>query len=138
MKNIAFWIVGLLALAFNLFALWDLWGALTDLEAHLAGYPPEFVEMVRDFPEWKIVMWATTVFIGIIGALLLLLGRAMAERVLWAATGLLALGIVLDYALLGGARGYGPDGIFFNVLIVGIEALFALYARWAARHGLLR
>ncbi|MCA1749374.1 MAG: hypothetical protein ABR601_00465 [Parasphingopyxis sp.] len=138
MKIVIFWLVALLALAFNLFAVWDLWGTLSNFESHLAGYPPELVAMMRDIPEWRIVMWATTVFIGVIGALLLALRRAMAERVLWTATALMLAGLVIDYTMFDGARGYGPNGIFFNALIVGIEALFALYARWAARHGLLR
>ena len=138
MKNIVFWLVALLALAFNLFALWDMWGALSDPLNHLAGYPDGLVEMVTGYPEWRIILWATTIFIGIIGAVLLALRRAMAERVLWTAAALMAVGIAVDYAMFGGARAYGPNGIFFNALIVGIEALFALYARWAARHGLLR
>jgi len=138
MKHAIFWVIALLALAFNLFAVYDLYGTLTDFDAHLTGYPPELVEMVRGFPQWKIVMWATTVFIGVIGAALLFLRRAMAERVLWTAAALMLVGIVIDYALFDGAKGYGPNGLAFNATIVAIEAGFALYARWAARHGLLR
>lgn len=138
MKNAVYWVVTLLALAFNLVSLYDLYGAMTDLQGHLAGYPPAFVEMVANFPEWRRILWTTTVFIGVIGAAMLVLRRRLAERALWAATALLLLAIVLDYALLDGANGYGPQGAIFNAALIAVEGLFALYARWAARHGLLR
>lgn len=138
MKTGLFWFVALFAAAFNLFSLYDLYGATTNFEEHVAGYPPAFIEMIANFPEWRRILWATTVFIGVIGAGALLLRRSLAERALWAATILLILAVILDYTMLDGAVGYAHTGIGFNLLIVAIEALFALYAGYARRQGMLR
>ncbi len=138
MKTAIFWVVAILALLFNLFSLYDLVMYTIDFENHLAGYPPAFVEMVANFPGWKRIMWTTTVFIGVIGAAMLVLRRSLAERALWVAAVLLLLGIVVDYAVLEGAEAYGPNGVLFNGIIVAIEAAFALYATHARRQGMLR
>ncbi len=138
MKSALFWIVALLALAFNGFSLYDLVMTMTNPQVHLQGYPPAFVDWILTIPEWRRILWTTTVFIGVIGAVTLILRRALAERALWAATALLLLAVILDYALLNGATAYAHSGIVFNFVIIAIEALFALYAGYARRQGMLR
>ncbi len=135
---IVFWAVAALALIFNLFSLYDLVMTSVDSIAHLQGYPQPLVEFLITLPEWRRILWTTTVFLGVIGAVTLLLRRGIAERALWAATVLLALAVVVDYTMLDGARVYGDAGSVVNVLVVVIEAGFALYAGRARRQGLLR
>lgn len=135
MKTAIFWIVAILALLFNGFSLYDLFMTRANPAQHLANYPPEFVEMVINFPAWRSILWSTTVFVGVIGAVLLALRRLLAVRALWAAAILLLAGLIADLALLDGLSAYGPLGM---VPIIAIQFGFALYASWAARQELLR
>lgn len=139
MKNLGFWIVALLALLWNLFGLFDLYMTLSRDPGYLANVPPEMMAMIDAFPEWRTVLWSLCVFLAVIGSVLLLLRRALAERVFWATAVLMLVGFVgYDLAFAGGVQAYGTFGIVLSFVLIGIEALFALYARWAARHGLLR
>lgn len=134
MKRAIFWIVVILALAFNGVALFDFFMSQANPAEHLAGYPPAFVEMVTNMPSWRRILLVTTIFIGIIGALLLALRRSLAERALWGASAFLLAGLIADMAVLNGIEAYG----LFGAMPFVVECGFALYASWAARQGLLR
>ncbi len=139
MRWAIFWVLALLALLFNLFSLYDLWMTLTRDAAYLEAFPPEMMAMIDAFPEWRRMLWVVSVFMGIFAALLLLLRRAMAERVFWAVAVFMAIGLIgYDLPFGGGMEGYGSEGLAVSVVIIAIQAGFALYARWAARHGMLR
>lgn len=139
MNRTVFRIVAILALVWNLFALVDLYMTLTRNADYLAGQSPEMLAMIEAFPEWRQLLWTVSVFLGVIGAVLLLVRRAMAERVFWATAVAMAIGFLgYDLPFGGGIEGYGTFGVAFSFLLIGIECVFALYARRAARHGLLR
>ena len=53
-------------------------------------------------------------------------------------SGFVPLRVFSSYTMLDGARVYGDAGSVVNVLVVVIEAGFALYAGRARRQGLLR
>ena len=139
MNRTVFWIVAGFALLWNLFALFDLYMTLTRNADYLAGQSPEMLAMIDAFPDWRRLLWSVSVFLGVIGAVLLLARRAMAERVFWATALAMAIGFLgYDLPFGGGAAGYGTFGVVFSFILIGIEGAFALYARRAARHGLLR
>lgn len=139
MRKTVFWIVAGFALLWNLFALFDLYMTLTRNPQYLAGQSPDMLAMIEAFPEWRQLLWTVSVFLGLIAAVLLLLRRAMAERVFWATAAAMAAGFLgYDLPFGGGIEGYGAFGIVFSFVLIALECAFALYARRAARHGLLR
>lgn len=138
MRNTIFWVVAILALVWNGFGLYDLYMTLTINRDYLAQFPPEMLAMIEDFPEWRRLMWTTSVFLSVIAAVLLLLRKPMAERVFWATAALMAIGFFgYDLPFGNGVEAYGAAGIAFSIIIIAIQIALALYARWAARHGLL-
>lgn len=139
MRNAIFWVVAILALLWNGFGLYDLYMTLTVNQEYLAQFPPEMLAMIEDFPEWRRLMWTTSVFLGVIAAILLLLRKPMAERVFWATAVLMAAGFLgYDLPFGNGMEAYGTGGVIFSFVLIAIQIAFALYARWAARHGLMR
>ena len=138
MRNTVFWIIAIVALLWNSYGIVDVYLTVSRSDFYLENTPPAMQAMIEAMPQWRILLWSLCVFLGVIAALLLIFRRAMAERVFWATAAFMSLGFVLDLALFGGMEGYGGFGIVFSIVLIGIEILFALYARWAARHGLLR
>ncbi|MGP1283116.1 MAG: hypothetical protein ACTS1X_09085 [Parasphingopyxis sp.] len=138
MRKAVFWVVAGLALLWNGFGLYDLYMTLTVNQDYLAQFPPEMMAMIEAFPEWRRLLWTTSVFLGVIAAILLLLRRPMAERVFWATAAAMAAGFFgYDLPFGNGIEAYGTFGLVFSVILIAVQALLALYARWAARHGLL-
>jgi len=79
-----FWAIGLLALVINLSGVYDLYLILSRNPEYLAQAPAGFIAMIEGFPQWRQLLWTVSAFTGVIGAALLLLRKAMAERVFWA------------------------------------------------------
>ena len=138
MRIVGFWLVSIFAVLWSAVNLFDLYMTLTVNRDYLADFPPEFLAMIEAFPEWRRLLWTTSVFLGAIGALLLLFRKVMAERVFWATAVTMAVGFLgYDLPFGNGVEAYGMGGIIFSFVLIGIQILFALYARWAARHGLI-
>ncbi|MEM8696735.1 MAG: hypothetical protein AAGE05_12005 [Pseudomonadota bacterium] len=139
MRNAIFWVVGLLALLWNGFGVYDLYMTLTVDPDYLAQFPPEMLAMIEAFPEWRRLLWTTSVFLSVIAAILLLLRKTMAERAFWATAAFMAIGFFgYDLPFGNGMEAYGPFGVIFSVILIAVQIVFSLYARWAARHGMLR
>lgn len=138
MRIAVFWLVSIFAVLLSAVSLYDLYMTLTINRDYVAQFPPEFLEMIEEFPEWRRLLWTTSVFLGVIGAGLLVLRKAMAERVYWATAATMAAGFLgHDLPFGNGVEAYGTGGIIFSIILIGIQGLLALYARWAARHGLI-
>lgn len=139
MRNAIFWTVGVIAFLWSLTGLYDLYMTLTLNQAYLAQFPSEMLAMIEAFPEWRRLLWTTSVFLGVIAAALLLLRRTMAERAFWATAVMMVIGFLgYDLPFANGIEAYGMFGVVFSVILIAIQILLALYARWASRHGLLK
>jgi hypothetical protein len=138
MRKGIFWIVSVIALLWSFVGLYDLYMTLTLNQDYLAQFPPEFMAMIEAFPEWRRLLWTTSVFLGVIAAVLLVLRRTMAERAFWATAVMMAIGFLgYDLPFGNGVEAYGTFGAVFSFFLIAIQILLALYARRAARHGLL-
>ena len=70
MRIVGFWLVSIFAVLWSAVNLFDLYMTLTVNRDYLADFPPEFLAMIEAFPEWRRLLWTTSVFLGAIGALL--------------------------------------------------------------------
>lgn len=139
MEKAIFWAVTVLAVLFNGFGVYDMYMTIMHDPAYLDQFPPELIAMIDAFPEWRRLLWIVGVFMGAIAAVLMLLRMAMAERVFWATAAFMAIGFLgYDLPFGGGLEAYGTTGLVLSLVLLGIQIAFALYARRAARHGLLR
>lgn len=138
MRTGIFWIISVTAFLWSLVGLYDLYMTLTLNQDYLARFPPQMLTMIEAFPEWRRLLWTTSVFLGVIAAVLMVLRRAMAERAFWATALLMAIGFLgHDLPFANGIEAYGTVGLVFSFILIAIQLFLALYARGAARHGLL-
>lgn len=138
MRNVVFWAVAIFALLWEGFGLYNYYLTAVRDPAAMAQAGPEMVAMIEAAPQWRMVLWAACVVLGVFGAIAMLLRRSIAERIFWATVVGIVIGIAWDVAANNAAAVYGAAGLAFQGVIVAIQIGLALYARWATRQGLLR
>jgi uncharacterized membrane protein len=76
------WVVGIVALLWNLLGAMDY--VMTEMknEAYMSQFTPEQLEFFYGFPAWLVAFWAIAVWGGVLGAVLLLIRMKFAFPVL--------------------------------------------------------
>lgn len=131
--SVWFWVVGVLALAWNLIGVMAYIAQATITPEALQTLPEAERALLAATPAWVTAAFATAVFGGAAGCLLLLLRSRIALPVL-----LLSLvGVVLQvgYTLFASQalEVHGPGGMAMPVMIVVVAVLLVVFARHAAR-----
>lgn len=132
------WIVGAVALVWNLIGV-----AMFFLQTNLgpeqiAALPPEQQQVYAAMPAWLDIPYGVAVFGGVLGALALLLRRRWAVALF--AVSLLAVVVQMAgvYALTPAWAVSGVSGLPMALLIIAIAGFLFWYARRAAARGWLR
>ena len=133
-----FWAVAIVAL------LWELMGCyayLTQISmsaADLARMPPEQAEMWRAMPIWAKCAYAVAVWVGLTGAIALLMRRRWAREAF--AVSLLAVLVQFGWSFLGTSmlRTMGAAGAAFPLVIIVVGAALLWFSGQAIRRGWLR
>ena len=132
-----FWIVGAIALAWNLVGVATFIGQVTMSPATLAALPPGQQALYAQMPAWIEACYAAAVFGGTLGALALL----MRKRIAMALFLLSAIGAVLQFggvfALTDAYRVLGPSSVVMPIVIVVVCVALWLYARRCTARGWL-
>jgi len=133
------WVVGILAV------LWNGLGAvdylLTELRhaAYLSAFTAEQLAYFENLPKWTIASWATGVWGGVLGAVLILLRRRLAAPVLAASLAAAAVTFFYNFVLSNGLRIMGgPTALVMPAVVIIIGILLLLYARKSVGSGWLR
>lgn len=132
-----FYIVGVLALLWNLVGAFDYVMTETRNPAYMAQFSPEQLEFFYGFPAWLIGLWALAVWGGVFGTVLLLMRRKLAVHVFLISFLCMAVTAVHNYGIAGGGEIMGPTGMFFSLVIFVVALGLFLYARKMARKGVL-
>jgi hypothetical protein len=132
------WVIGIVGLLWN--SIGVLGFLLTQMgnEAAFASMSLEQREYFESFPLWAVAFWAIGVFGGVLGCLLMVLGKRVAVPVLVASA---AGALVANYGglfLLGGLEVMGgPPALVFPTVIIVLATALALYARAMSKKGIL-
>lgn len=126
------WVVGVLAVIWASVPTYD-WVMFKLEDADfLAGLPADWKAAVLEQPLWVEVVWFFAIWGAVAGAVLLFARRRWA----WPAFAVSAIALAVDqaYVVFMTTFGFSPQVL---VLLI-ISALFALYAWWMAKRGVLR
>lgn len=113
------WLVGVLAILWNGMGALDYTMTQTRNEAYLRSASPEMLDFVYGLPDWIDGFWAIGVWGGLLGSILLLLGRRLATPVLGASfVGALVVAVHI-FGFAGGMAAMGGAGaLAFSATIV--------------------
>ena len=132
-----FWVIGIVALLWNGFGAYDYTMTQTNNMEYLKMYTPEQLAYIQGWPAWAVAGWATGVWGGVVGALLLLLRKRLAAPVFLASL----LGAIVGHAYSfssGGIEMAGGGAMWiFPFVILFIALGLWLYARKMAAKGVL-
>lgn len=134
-----FWVVAVVALAWNAFGAYDYLMTQTRNEAYMSGFTEAQLEFVYGLPAWVDAAWATGVWTAVLGSLLMLVRSRLAVWAFAVSLAALVVTSVRNYALepglevMGGPATYVLTAAIFVVAIALIVYAFSMRARGVLR-----
>ncbi|MDC8004372.1 hypothetical protein POV27_09935 [Aureisphaera galaxeae] len=133
-----FWVIGVLALLWNLYGLLNFTMATFMKDAVADDYPTDIMEIFNALPSWYSVVFGVAVITGVLGCLFLLMRKRLA--VVFFLLSLIAVLIQMPYWLFATdiIEVAGMAQAAAMPILVIIVALFLyLYSRGKAKKGML-
>jgi len=129
-----FWIISSMALVWNLMGVFNYLTQAFMTNEVLASLPKDQQLLYEDVPAWVTAAFATAVFSGTLGALLLLLKKKIAST--FFILSFIGIIIQMTYGLLisENTNGYGPLGLIMPLMIIVIGGYLIWYSKKAAEH----
>ncbi len=129
-----FWIISSMALVWNLMGIFNYLTQAFMTNEVLASLPKDQQLLYEDVPAWVTAAFATAVFSGTLGALLLLLKKKIAST--FFILSFIGIIIQMTYGLLisENTNGYGPLGLIMPLMIIAIGGYLIWYSKKAAEH----
>ncbi|MDG1161715.1 MAG: hypothetical protein P8M76_06515 [Flavobacteriaceae bacterium] len=129
-----FWIISSMALVWNLMGVFNYLTQAFMTNEVLASLPKDQQLLYEDVPAWVTAAFATAVFSGTLGALLLLLKKKIAST--FFILSFIGIIIQMTYGLLisENTNGYGPLGLIMPLMIIAIGGYLIWYSKKAAEH----
>ena len=127
-----FWLIGVLALLWNGFGCFDYFMTRSHNAAHLAQFPPEVIAWVDSAPLYASTGWGLGVWGALVGAILLLLRRALAVWAFVISLVGLALSSIWQH-LLSTPPPTMPAGSGIMAGVIWVVAIGLLYYSWRAK-----
>ena len=131
------WIVGVLALLWNAFGAYGYLMVQTANEAYMAELTAEQLAYYEGFPVWVTSVWAIAIWGAVLGSVLLLLRKKLAEPVFLVVLVALLINTVRTSVTGGWELRGGTQLIAFSALIIVIAVFLWLYARAMRIRGVL-
>ena len=129
-----FWVISSMALVWNLMGVFNYLTQAFMTNEVLATLPKDQQLLYEDVPAWVTAAFATAVFSGTVGALLLLLKKKNASILFI----LSFVGIIIQmtYGLLinENTDSYGPLGLVMPLMIIAIGAYLIWYSKKASEN----
>ena len=136
--NIGFWMIGAIALLWNLMGVSQYLMQAYKTEAWKAQYSAEQLEMFANLPSWYTAVFAIAVFASTIACILLLLRKKAAISAFL--IGLIAVLIQTGYNIFinEASKDYGGFEYAMLIMIPFVAALLWWYSKICDQKGLLR
>jgi len=132
------WFVGIVALLWNAMGAFDYLMTQTRNEAYMANFTVEQLEYFYGFPSWLVAVWATAVWGGVLGAVLLLMRRRLAVVVFLVSLIAMVITTLYNYGFSNGMEVMGDAfALGFTAAIFVASLVFYRYARRMDQQGVL-
>ena len=134
------WLVGVVAVLFNSFGVYDFVMSMTQGAAYMAkaGMTPEQISHYQQIPGWMTVVWAVGVFGAFLASILLLARNKLAFPAFALSLAAFLVSVLYTYVLTNGGAIMGPQMAIMSAVIAGLLILFTWYSRFMAARGVLR
>jgi len=132
------WVVGVLALLWNLVGAYDYLMTETQNEAYMSRFSPEQLDYFYGFPAWVVAFWAVAVWGAVLGSVLLLLRKRFAAGVFLVSFLAMVITSFHNFVLSNGMEIMGGAGpLIFSAVIFLVALGLWMYSRAMVRKGVL-
>ena len=135
--NVGFWIIGMVALIWNLMGGMAYIGQAFMTDEMLAALPENEQALYTNIPAWVTAAFAIAVFGGALASILLLIRKKMASMVF--VISLIAILVQMTYNIIlsDASEVYGPGGIIMPIMVILIGFFLVWYSKDATKKGWL-
>ena len=131
------WIVGVLALLWNLMGCFDYLATQLKIESYMSNFSEEQLEYFYGFPAWAVSGWAIAVWIGLVGTVGLLMRRKWSVIAYIVSFVGLAVSSIYTLILSDGLKIMGGAATVMTMVIWVISIFLIWYSRLQAKAGVL-
>lgn len=135
--EIAFWIIGIIALIWNLMGVAAYLMQAYMTEEDLLALPVEEQSLYADIPAWVTAAYALAVFGGALGCILLLLRKKLATFVFIISFVSIVAQMSYNIFMTRAAEVYGPGGLIMPIMVILIGAFLIWYSKKKEAEGVL-
>lgn len=136
--GVVYWIVGVVALLWNLLGVNAYLQQAYQTEGFLAAYNEEQLALLDSTPAWITALFALSVFSGAIGSLLLLLRKKLAVPLLFLSFVTAFIQMCYSFFATNSAELFGTmQGIVMPIFIIVFSAFLVWYSKDARAKGIL-
>ena len=134
----SFYIIGIVALIWNLIGVMAYVMQVTMSDAAMAELPAEQQAFIQNSPVWVTAAYAIAVNAGALGCVLLLVRQSWAFLVLVVSFAGIVIQNLYGYFMGGAVDVYGAAGVGLSVAVLAIGAFLIWYAKDATDKGWLK
>lgn len=132
------WIIGSLALLWNLVGAFDFVATQLNLEFYLEGFTEEQLQYFFGFPLWVVLCWGLAVWTAVFGSAALLLRSRHAVALFWVSLITMAVTSFYNFVLSEGLEMMGMGGALFSAVIALIAIALLIFSRAMRQRGVLQ
>lgn len=137
--NTGFWIIGVVALIWNVLGVMGYLGTVYMTEDIRAQYTAEQLALMDNAPAWLTGVYALAVFSGLLGCILLLIRKKWAIPVFGITLLMVLIQMLYSWLATDSIAAFGTfQGIVMPLLIIAIAIFLYFYSKGAAGKGWLK
>lgn len=131
----SFWVIGVLALLWNLMGISQFFLATFMLDAMVENLTEVQADMYREIPMWYTIIFAIAVFSGVLGCITMLLRKNITIALF--GISLLAVLVAQGYWILGTEimEVIGTSSVIMPLIVIVISIFLYFYNKGAAKNG---
>lgn len=131
--NLSFWIISVISLVWNLMGVNHYIQQAYKTDSFKAAYSEEQLQLILNTPTWVIAAFATAVFSGALGCVLLLLRKKWSQVFFL----LSLIGVVIqmyyNVFMIKSSTAYGPGAVFMTIMVLVIALFLYWYSKFAEK-----
>ena len=131
-----FWVIGIVALLWNLMGVNAYLQQAYQTEGFKAMYnTPELLEMVNSTPAWATAAFAIAVFAGALGCIALLLRKSWAKSLFLLSLIGIVVQMIYNLFISKAMEVYGPGAALMPALVIVVGVFLVWYSKKSAAKG---
>ncbi|KGL63308.1 hypothetical protein [Polaribacter sp. Hel1_85] len=133
----SFWVIGIIALIWNLMGVMAYLGQAFMTDDMKAALPEDQQALYENIPTWVTAAFAIAVWGGLLACILLLMRKAMAKSIFVISLIGIIVQMVYNFFISGAMDVYGPLEMIMPLMVLVIGVFLVWYSKKCADDGIL-